>query len=146
MYISEKSLPSHQQDCSLSTNNDARKLSLVEINDSVMSSITRSILLYCRSVGLVMGQPIPMNGLVYGLMPTIPDATCGSIELAIDELTRLNIIDSRRALTRTGSDYLYSSLNQAALNVLPAQWRFGERNNSADSFLVQTQQGTLSHV
>jgi len=87
-----------------------------------------------------------MNGLVYGLMPTIPEATRGSIELAIDELTRLNIIDSRRALTRTGSDYLYNSLNQADWNVPPAQCRFGERNNSDRSFLVQTQHGTMSHV
>lgn len=146
MYKSEKSFSAHHQDSSSGTNGDLRKLTIIEIKDCVMSFITRSILLYCRSVGLVMGQPLPMNGLVYGLMPTIPEATCVSIELAIDELTRLNIIDSRRALTRTGSDYLYKSLNQADLNVRTAQCRFGERNNSAGSFLVQTQHGTLSHV
>lgn len=146
MYKSEKSFSAHHQDCKFATNGDVKKLKIVEVKDCVMSSITRCILLYCRSIGLVMGQPLPMNGLVYGLMPTIPEATRGSIELAIDELTRLNIIDSRRALTRTGSDYLYNSLNQADWNVPPAQCRFGERNNSAGSFLVQTQHGTMSHV
>lgn len=146
MYKSAKSFTTHHQDCSDGTNGDARKIPIVDATNSVMSPITQSVLLYCRSLGLVMGQPLPMNGLVYGLLPTLSLEKGESIELATDEMIRLNIVDSRLALTKTGSDYLYKSINQDDGNVQPAQCRLEVVISSTVSFHVETQQGNTSHV
>lgn len=146
MYKSANTLSAHHQECSDSTNVDARKISIVDTTNCVMSPITHSVLLYCRSLGLVMGQPLPMNGLVYGLMPTLSLEKNESIGLATDELIRLNIIDSRLALTKTGSDYLYKSINQADSNEQIAQCRPLAVINSTVSFHVETHQGNTNHV
>lgn len=146
VYKSAKSDLANQQECSSSTSCDLRKLPVFDVTNISLSPITRSVLLYCRSLGVVMGQPLPMNGLVYGLIPTLTLNVVQSIDVSIEELTRLNIIDSRRALTRTGSDYLYKSFSQVGRNVLPPQCQLVEGSYSGLSFHVGTQQGATNHA